>query len=144
MTDAKKLAKLYAIATEQCQPLFPAAQVTLLPPVGAAEEGALILTDAETRITVYDSARQIMVQPLFAPPPISPAPIAGNVTGIVAELDAIITSAAALRDRVAALSAPAPITMPVRAYRNVVDRNRRLKHSIRIKLLTAIWPVSPP
>ncbi|WP_029084337.1 hypothetical protein [Bradyrhizobium sp. th.b2] len=81
----------------------------------------MILTDTETKIAVYDLTRRIMGRPLFASPPMSFAPVAGNLTGIVAELDAIIASAAALRDRVAALSAPAPITMPVRAYRNAAE-----------------------
>ncbi len=83
-----------------------------------------ILTDAETKIAVYDIARRVMGPPLFAPPLMSPAPVAGHLTGIIAELDAIIASATALRDRVTALSAPALITMPARSYQNAAEAFR--------------------
>lgn len=84
-----------------------------------------MMDDTETRLALYDLARKIMGPPLFVRPS-SAMPTVRDLTfhSIVAELNDLIASATALRDRVAASSTGSPITTPTRNYRNAAEAFR--------------------
>lgn len=86
-----------------------------------------MMDDTETKLAIYDMAMKIMGPPLFARQSTAP-PTVGDLTNdsIVLDLNNLIASATALRDRIATASTAlaSPITTPIRTYRNAAEAFR--------------------
>lgn len=88
----------------------------------------IVIDDTDTKLALYDMVARIMKPPLFPAARMLPsqAVAAAGTFDIVADLNDLIATATALRDRIAAAStaAMASVTTPTRTYRVAAEAFR--------------------